>query len=64
MLLYGWVLRIFLYGFGSVFDECEDCGDRVFNKPTPSAVAAMLMTFAILGGLPVILLSLLALFFG
>lgn len=64
MLIYGWVVRIFLYGFGAVFDECEDCGDRVFNKPTTSAVAAMLMTFAVLGGLPVIVLSLLVLVFG
>ncbi|MCH7227903.1 hypothetical protein [Haloferula sp. A504] len=64
MLLYGWVVRIFLYGFGAVFDQCEDCGDRLFNKPTTSAVAAMLMTFAVVGGLPVILFSVLVLFFG
>ena len=48
MWLDGWIRRLFAYGFGKVFDQCENCEARLFDKPTRSAVVAMLLTFAVL----------------
>jgi DNA-directed RNA polymerase subunit RPC12/RpoP len=49
MILDGWIRRVFAYGFGGVYDQCESCGERIFDKPILSAIAAMLLTIMIMG---------------
>ncbi len=62
MLLDGWVRRVFAYGFGGVYDQCENCGERIFDKPTWSAIAAMILTVILTGSAVIAGITVLSLF--